>query len=110
MTTPTNDRATTRRIVSDLDANFIVEAGAGTGKTYALVSRVIALVKDGIAMPNIVAITFTEAAAAELAERIRSRMEQLLDDDHPDNAGDLLYANLTDAQRERIRSSWAAKL
>ena len=105
MTTPTNDRATTRRIVSDLDANFIVEAGAGTGKTYALVSRVIALVKDGIAMPNIVAITFTEAAAAELAERIRSRMEQLLDDDHPDNAGDLLYANLTDAQRERIRTA-----
>ena len=103
MTTPTNDSETTRRIVSDLDANFIVEAGAGTGKTYALVSRVIALVKDGVAMPNIVAITFTEAAAAELSERIRSRMEQLLDDEHPDNAKDLLYENLTDAQRERIR-------
>lgn len=103
MTTPTNDSETTRRIVSDLDANFIVEAGAGTGKTYALVSRVIALVKDGVAMPNIVAITFTEAAAAELSERIRSRMEQLLDDEHPDNSKDLLYENLTDAQRERIR-------
>ena len=103
MTTPTNDSETTRRIVSDLDANFIVEAGAGTGKTYALVSRVIALVKDGVAMPNIVAITFTEAAAAELSERIRSRMEQLLDDEHPDNAKDLLYENLTDAQREHIR-------
>ena len=92
MTTPTNDHETTRRIVSDLDANFIVEAGAGTGKTYALVSRVVALVKSGVPMPQIVAITFTEAAAAELAERIRSRMEQLLDADHPANAADLLPA------------------
>ena len=86
-----NDDATTRRIISELDKNFIVEAGAGTGKTYALVSRVVALVKAGNRMDGIVAITFTEAAAAELSERIRSRMEQLLDDGHPDNKGDALY-------------------
>ena len=79
MATPANDANTGKRIVNDLDANFIVEAGAGTGKTYALVSRVVALVKSGTPMPSIVAITFTEAAAAELSERIRSRLEQLLD-------------------------------
>ena len=107
MTTPTNDNETTRRIVSDLDANFIVEAGAGTGKTYALVSRVVALVKSGIAMPQIVAITFTEAAAAELAERVRSRMEQLLDADHPANAADLLYQNLDATHRQRINTAIA---
>ena len=101
----TNDSATTRRIVSDLDANFIVEAGAGTGKTYALVSRVVALVKAGVAMPQIVAITFTEAAAAELAERVRSRMEQLLDNAHPANADDLLYQNLDATQRQRIQTA-----
>ncbi len=80
MTNPTDDASAARRIVCDLDANLIVEAGAGTGKTYALVSRVVALVKAGVRMENIVAITFTEMAAAELSERIRARMDDLLDD------------------------------
>ena len=100
------DDTTACRIVRDLDSNFIVEAGAGTGKTYALVSRVIALVKagpdhGGARMEHIVAITFTETAAAELSERIRSRMEQLLDATHDDNAGDLLLP-LSHDERERV--------
>ena len=99
--TNTDDNAL-HRIVHDLDANLFVEAGAGTGKTYALVSRVVALVKAGVKMENIVAITFTEAAAAELSERIRTRMEQLLDDGHPDNANDLLHDGLDDVERIRI--------
>ena len=99
---PADDTHTLHRIVHDQEANLIVDAGAGTGKTYALVSRVVALVKSGVRMDNIVAITFTEAAAAELSERIRTRMEQLLDDTHPENAVDLLYAGITDAERERI--------
>ena len=93
-----SDDATTRRIISELGTNFIVEAGAGTGKTYALVSRVVALVKAGNRMDGIVAITFTEAAAAELSERIRSRMEELLNDENPE---DLLRIR-DDAERERI--------
>lgn len=96
-----NDDATTRRIIRELGTNFIVEAGAGTGKTYALVSRVVALVKAGNRMDGIVAITFTEAAAAELSERIRSRMEQLLDDGHPDNKKDALYPLVGD-ERDNI--------
>ena len=91
-----DDGRTLERITGELDANFIVEAGAGTGKTYALVSRVVALVKAGNPMGGIVAITFTEAAAAELSERIRSRMEQLLDDGHPDNKIDALYPPVGD--------------
>ena len=104
---PTGDTHTTQRIVNDLDANFIVEAGAGTGKTYALVSRAVALVKAGHPMPGIVAITFTEAAAAELSERIRARLEQLLDDRHPDNDTDLLAANLADDHRQHIQNAIA---
>ena len=107
MTTTTNDRETLRRIVDDLDSNLIIEAGAGTGKTYALVSRVVALVKTGYKMQNIVAITFTEAAAAELSERIRARLEQLLDDNHPGNADDLLAQDLTDEARKRIQTAAA---
>ena len=86
-----DDGKTLARITGELDKNFIVEAGAGTGKTYALVSRVVALVKAGNPMGGIVAITFTEAAAAELSERIRSRMEQLLDAGNSANESDALY-------------------
>ena len=99
---PDNDTNTLNHIVDDLDANLMIEAGAGTGKTYALVSRVVALVKSGVRMQEIVAITFTVAAAAELSERIRSRLEQLADKDHPDNASDILAEDLDEEARERI--------
>ena len=105
MTTPKNDAETTNRIVSALDANLLVEAGAGTGKTYALVSRVVALIKSGKAtMRGIVAITFTEAAAAELSERIRSRMEQLLDPEYVAAGNDPLLP-LPEAETGRIRQA-----
>ena len=105
MTTLTNDAETTNRIVSALDANLLVEAGAGTGKTYALVSRVVALIKSGKAtMRGIVAITFTEAAAAELSERIRSRMEQLLDPEYVAAGNDPLLP-LPKAETNRIRQA-----
>ncbi|MYC07127.1 MAG: AAA family ATPase [Chloroflexi bacterium] len=100
---PDNDTNTLNRIVNDLDANLMIEAGAGTGKTYALVSRVVALVKSGVRMQEIVAITFTVAAAAELSERIRSRLEQLADKDHPDNTSDILAEDLDEDSRERIK-------
>ena len=107
MATTINDEETMRSIVNDLGANLMVEAGAGTGKTYALVSRVVALVKAGVRMQNIVAITFTDAAAAELSERVRSRMEQLLGDGLEDNNEDLLAKDLTDQERGRIRQAVA---
>ena len=64
-------------IVERLGENMVVEAGAGTGKTRSLVDRVIALVGTGRAMMDrVAAITFTEAAAAELRERIRQSLER----------------------------------
>ena len=63
------------RIISSLDETLFVEAGAGTGKTEALVSRIVALITTGRAtISGIAAITFTELAAAELRERVRSRL------------------------------------
>ena len=63
-------------IVERLDDNIVVEAGAGTGKTRSLVDRVIGLVATGRAtMDRVAAITFTEAAAAELRERVRQSLE-----------------------------------
>ncbi|MCI0849821.1 MAG: UvrD-helicase domain-containing protein, partial [Chloroflexi bacterium] len=63
-----------------LDDTLFVEAGAGTGKTRALVERVLALVLAGRPIDRIVAITFTEKAAAELRDRVRGGLEQALEE------------------------------
>src|SRR5438067_4309023 len=66
-----------KRLRTELNTTFFVEAGAGTGKTTALVSRVVALVAAGdLRMERLAAITFTEAAAAELRDRIRQDLEK----------------------------------
>ena len=61
-------------ITADLDSTLFVEAGAGSGKTTALINRVLALLDAGVAMEHIAAITFTEKAAAELRNRLRQKL------------------------------------
>ena len=68
------DQAAREAIAHDLDHTLFVEAGAGTGKTSALVARLVALVQRGAPLTQIAAITFTEAAAAELRERVREAL------------------------------------
>ncbi len=58
----------------ELKRNIIVRAGAGSGKTTILIDRMIALVRSGVAPSTIVAITFTNRAAAELRERFFARL------------------------------------
>lgn len=54
----------------------IVSAGAGSGKTWRIADEVEALVEAGVPVDRIGAVTFTDAAAAELQERIRERLVQ----------------------------------
>ena len=61
-----------------LGETLFVEAGAGSGKTTLLVERIVNLVLEaGVPLSAVAAITFTEAAASELASRIRARFEQV---------------------------------
>jgi ATP-dependent helicase/nuclease subunit A len=67
-----------RRILSDFDSTFFVEAAAGTGKTTALVWRIVSVVRAGAAtLDRIVAVTFTEKAAGEMKRRLRSEIEKV---------------------------------
>ena len=77
MTATFTDQAVRDRVTDDLHSTLFVEAGAGTGKTTALVTRDRRLVGSGAArFAQLAAITFTEAAAAELRDRIGAALEQ----------------------------------
>ena len=67
-------------LAGHLGATMLVEAGAGTGKTRALVDRVVGLVAAGTRIERIAAITFTERAAAELRERVRTGLDDRIAD------------------------------
>jgi ATP-dependent helicase/nuclease subunit A len=60
--------------------NLVIEAGAGTGKTTAIVAEVLKLMieHDDLAPERIVLVTFTEKAAGEIADRIREALGDLL--------------------------------
>ena len=72
-----SDQDARETIASDLDSTLLVEAAAGTGKTTALVARILRILAAGKApMKNIVAVTFTEKAAGELKLRLREALER----------------------------------
>jgi ATP-dependent helicase/nuclease subunit A len=64
-----------RAAVEQRDTGLFVHANAGSGKTRVLVERFVrAVLEDGVAVDRILAITFTEKAAAELKAKIRRRL------------------------------------
>ncbi len=72
---PPPDQAARNRIRTALDANILVEAGAGSGKTTSLVDRLMAYVERGDPAETLAAVTFTRKAAAELRERFQVALE-----------------------------------
>jgi len=66
------------RAIERRTGELLLDAGAGSGKTSVLVERFVkAVLEDGIDVPAMLTITFTEKAAAELRDRIRSRLRAL---------------------------------
>jgi ATP-dependent exoDNAse (exonuclease V) beta subunit len=96
VTRPPSDQAVRDRVVRDFDTTFLLEAGAGTGKTTVLVARIVELLRSGrTGIDRIAAITFTDKAAGELKLRLREELERLA-------------ATSADArERERLREAAA---
>jgi ATP-dependent helicase/nuclease subunit A len=75
------DAEARRRILTDFGTTLFVEAAAGTGKTTALIGRIVALIRDGAStLERIVAVTFTEKAAGEMKLRLRTEIERARQD------------------------------
>jgi ATP-dependent helicase/nuclease subunit A len=68
--------AEARRIAVDPTQNVVLEASAGTGKTRVLVERYVNLLLAGVEPDQILAITFTRKAAAEMRLRIIERLKE----------------------------------
>lgn len=102
-----------------LSGLHLVEASAGTGKTFALTAWILRLLLErGVALPELLAVTFTRAATAELRERIRRRLrgaERLLageaprDDEERQTAGILAQA-VRNGDEATVRTRLAAAL
>ena len=78
-------------VVFDLDLHQrnLVEASAGTGKTYALAGLFArAVIVERLRVPQILAVTYTVAATQELHERVRLRLKQALELAHAWREGD----------------------
>lgn len=67
--------AAARALASDPTRNVVLEASAGTGKTSVLVARYLNLLRAGVEPSNVLAITFTRQAAAEMRERIITELQ-----------------------------------
>ena len=68
------------RAIEDRRGSLLLAAGAGSGKTSVLVERLVRAVReDGVPLTEVLAITFTEKAAAELRTRVQERFAQLGD-------------------------------
>ena len=98
------DAAQREIIMTALDTSLLVEAAAGTGKTTALVGRIVAVLAMGHAeLDRIVAVTFTEAAAGELKLRLRAAIEKArLDPTRPESERERLRAALPKLEEARV--------
>jgi len=96
------DDAARATALAVLDRSFLVEAGAGSGKTAVMAGRVAMLLAGGAAPRSIAAVTFTELAAGELLQRVRAFVDALVAGDVPAEMVVALPAGLSEQQRGHL--------
>lgn len=81
-----SDNKTTRytkpqqNVIDYRGKNILVSASAGTGKTTVMIERIASLIEEGTDVSQIVVVTFTNLAAAEMKNRLAVKLSQKTDD------------------------------
>ncbi len=98
------DQQVRDRIRNDLDTTLVVEAAAGTGKTTALIGRILAGIVSGrVSLAHLVAVTFTDFAAGELRLRLRLAIEKARQDqNNSSQITDFLNVAVRELEEARI--------
>ncbi len=94
-------------------ASAWVSANAGSGKTHVLVDRVIRLMLEGVDPSTILCLTYTKAAATEMANRLHERLSEWIGIDDPDLTSQLASIGcerIDDRLRGRARRLFTATL
>ncbi|MBM7368929.1 UvrD-helicase domain-containing protein [Gordonia hydrophobica] len=86
---------------------LVLEASAGTGKTYAIVALAVRYIAEGVGVSDLLMATFSNAASAELRDRTHARLAECVaalgDPDTARGSDDELVAHLADAGPELLR-------
>ncbi len=72
-----------QQVIELRNRNILVSAAAGSGKTAVLVERILSMIMDGknpVDIDHLLIVTFTNAAAGEMRERIRDAIEKKLEE------------------------------
>ncbi len=93
--------AAQRTAAIDINRSCIVQAPAGSGKTELLIQRILALLVQVERPQQILAITFTNKAAAEMRERLLKALESARDDACPDTPHERLTWQLAEGALRR---------
>lgn len=103
----------TNHIALDPKRSIVVEACAGSGKTWLLVSRIVRLLLDGAQPSQILAITFTRKAAQEMQARLQLWLRDLAMGDEASVRqffAERGVSELSEAQLQRARSLYGSVL
>ena len=107
------DEQNREKVRNDFATTFWVEAGAGTGKTRLLIERLFNTVTTRkVPLEQIVAITFTEKAAAEIKVRLRDKLESMRQQDISPDIDLLIARALEEVEHAPIMTihSFAARI
>lgn len=94
---PSNEKFTDKQWQSVYDSgdNLLISASAGSGKTSVLVRRVIEKLKNGSNIDELLIVTFTEAAAREMKERLQTSLQEALTKESDQNRRNHFTKQLT---------------
>lgn len=82
--------------IATRNTSILVSAGAGSGKTAVLTERILEILKEGHSILDLIVLTFTNAAAKEMKERVKQKLEAAIQNGYDELKPELQKIDLSD--------------